>query len=206
MLLFVPEGLAALDEISAHRPPSRVGSHVVSKRLMAERHLDELSAGIREDVFDLVPPEPKIAIQEPGGNECRHRTIKLTEDRRSDLRLIQISVVDGESDRASKPRSFAAEALEQLGEGYELISVSAKILEGASKPRRVDAPDRRTYASETVQHEDRRAIALRVPKRRGEPREQQQPMVDALQEAHQRAGLRRRRRIRPRWHAELDHV
>src|SRR5690242_9279539 len=61
----------------------------------------QLSLGtVFEDVLNLVPPEPELSIHKTAGEEYRDWAVSLFKDRRGDLRLIEVAIVNGERDRA----------------------------------------------------------------------------------------------------------
>ena len=58
-------------------------------------------------VLYLVPPEPKLAVQEARAHERRYRTAELREDRSSDRCLVNVPIVNRERHRSARLRPVA---------------------------------------------------------------------------------------------------
>src|SRR5262249_56144693 len=87
-------------------------------------------------------------------DKARDRTIELDEDRRRDLRLVEVAVIDRERN-CSRQRLSVAKSLKKIFEGKEGITSLVEIGEIATQGFRIMTAYSEIRNGKAMQHEDR---------------------------------------------------
>src|SRR5262245_12842280 len=138
---------------------------VVLQHGVAEVELEGSAPRLLEDVLDLVPPEPERAVEKTCRHKGRDRAIELSEQRRGNLCLLHISIVDRKRDRVTDGRQFSTEAGEQTVEADEPVLRFPEVRQQLAHRFRIVATHSATGVDKAMQHEHDGGPALQWPKK-----------------------------------------
>ena len=142
-----------------------------------------------EQIRDAIPPQPELPVNEAGRHEQRHRTVVLSEDRRSNAREPGVSVVHGE--RHGGRCGVAVRLVEEpehLGQADQPIAMAPEVRQVVTQGDGVVPHDPQLRVCEPVEREDRHEAAPHGPERGrkavGAHEAQQEAAIQASGEGH----------------------